>query len=229
MKNKQEKSKIAILSAVLIALVAVLIAVFYVNLDSITGFTIQENTAEITSKAVQEAQEVESLEETFPKWENPVTFGFSENCTGPEPDRMREAFQIISDITDNNLVFTEVAQNSKIRVDCYEDKVVEADLERDRTVITHGMARPFISGNEIISARIQIWGVSEDRYPKSCQWYPQLELHEIFHVLGFEHTDDPRSIMHPFLGSCLYREGYTAQDKIDEDIRIKLKEIYSPR
>ncbi len=51
-----------------------------------------------------------------------------------------------------------------------------------------------------------------------CGW-PNLELHELLHVFGFDHSTDEDSIMYPVLKSC--------SQKLDESIITHLKELYS--
>jgi subtilase family serine protease len=51
-----------------------------------------------------------------------------------------------------------------------------------------------------------------------CNW-PNVEIHELLHVLGFEHSTSKESLMYPYLTSC--------DQKLDEKIIQVIKELYS--
>jgi hypothetical protein len=51
-----------------------------------------------------------------------------------------------------------------------------------------------------------------------CGW-ANVELHELIHVLGFQHSEDPKSLMYPILEDC--------DQELDESIIYELKRLYS--
>jgi hypothetical protein len=57
-------------------------------------------------------------------------------------------------------------------------------------------------------------------YNESSCDYPITELHELFHVFGFDHINDSRTIMYPYSG---------CEQRINPEMIEKIKEIYSIR
>lgn len=152
----------------------------------------------------------------------PISYYMEENCVGTEPERIKWGFNILSEQTNNILIFIESNNNSAdIKITCYPNQKIEA--EDDETIITLGLGGYSHIGNVITEGTLEFFSVRENSYPSSCMYFPSLEIHEILHVLGFDHNfEDPNSIMAPEI-----EEDY-CQDEIDKDILFTLRKIYSP-
>ncbi len=88
---------------------------------------------------------------------------------------------------------------------------------------TQADALPQIEENLITYAHINFYNVNKlgGKYSGGCLAYPSTTIHEVLHTFGFDDLDDydRNSIMSPLDNGCAVRD-------IDEDIIIKLKEIY---
>ncbi len=168
-------------------------------------------------------------------WDHmPLTYSLAPECVGPIIPRIELALNELTNRTAGAVSFEKTDKNADISFLCSKEKI---ELSTDG--ITLGQAYYNTLGNEIVSAQIQFGSVTEDSRPSSCPNYPQLELHEILHVFGYEHNEQNHySIMFPFEDGCneiedtvskvtingkSFRPGY----KIDDDILRDLVNKYS--
>ncbi len=108
-----------------------------------------------------------------------------------------------------------------------EGEDVNIDDAEDN-LFTEGLAEHVFLDSLILNASIKFYtAIDPDEGQKawglgSCAMYPTTEVHEILHVLGFEHTTDRRSILFPkkeLSETCTITS-------IDGDIVAKLSWIY---
>ena len=168
-----------------------------------------------------------------------------------EKERIRWALRIIENSTDNLIQFKEVEiyENPNIMIYGRPPK----ETENNDRFITEGSAGPTeILDNKILKSEVILYASKSGGYrgetntfvkdgylwesteydlietisweADACKEFPQTELHEILHALGFDHVyDDSYSIMAPIkhkIQSCKVKE-------IDKEIASCLKYIYS--
>ncbi len=139
------------------------------------------------------------------------------NCTEYETKRIINGFDRIA--TETNVVsFNKIEDNEKadISIICYEYSKFE-----DPGYMTAGEAMywTYIDTNIISKAEIYFYGITSTTYSGGCITYPDTEIHEILHTLGFSHVRGYNYIMNPEHTYC--------PSKLNQYIINKLKEIYS--
>ncbi|MFZ5954796.1 MAG: matrixin family metalloprotease [Nanoarchaeota archaeon] len=144
----------------------------------------------------------------------PLTYYFNEpnasignlNCTQYQIKRVKDAFQIFENETDNLIYFREEKENPDIKILCYGVKPSE-----DYMIMGEGSFE-FID-KMILRAELNFFN------HRNCGTFPDIEIHEILHIFGFRHSEDKTSIMYPIENTCDH-------NKIDEEIIEKLKQTY---
>ncbi len=143
-----------------------------------------------------------------------LTYSFKDekSCGKVQAFRLRWGFEEIQ--KQISLTFTETDGETDIEIYCYRE--VPSPMTG---YVTAGEANYEHIENKIIKGIIIFYnsGVS-GTYGGGCTKYPDTEIHEILHTFGFEHSENPRSIMFPYGDICRH--------KIDEETINKLKEIY---
>ncbi|HLC78593.1 MAG TPA: CARDB domain-containing protein [Candidatus Nanoarchaeia archaeon] len=131
-----------------------------------------------------------------------------EMCSLQEQNYIDNAFDSLSSFT--ILSFYKVSSNEEISITCDETNKVEGGLliagEGGPVNITK--AGDF---NVIYNGKILL------RRETSCPT-PNVGIHELLHVLGFDHVNNPKSIMYP-VSHC--------DQEIDDEIIDTLNELYS--
>ncbi len=109
------------------------------------------------------------------------------SCTIQKKEDMKRAFTIVAQKTD--LSFVEVGGNEEITVNCESKSKIEGGLfiagEGGPTNITK-------AGEFNVITKGQILLLKDSSCPN-----PNIAIHELLHVLGFDHTNNPRDIMYP--------------------------------
>lgn len=131
------------------------------------------------------------------------------NCPLQKEDDMQSAFEIMSNVT--SLKFNPVQNNEKILVTCEEkERYDEGGLfiagEGGPTNIT--MARNF---NVILGGEISL--IKKSDCPK-----PNVAIHELLHVLGFRHSNNPNNILYN-ITNC--------DQTLSNDVINLINEVYS--
>lgn len=152
----------------------------------------------------------------------PITYNFeivqTENgyykCPNTQKERVRKAFEMIKNETDDYLSFKEV-EKGDIQIFCYGRKISNSDYFG--YTIIEGEGGYEAIGNEITSGILNFYDTLNPQNQRgNCL---DLEIHEILHILGFGHIEDENSIMY-------YLSTYPCKYKIDEEIIEDLKRIY---
>lgn len=131
-----------------------------------------------------------------------------ENCPLKKEEDMRLAFEQVSNKT--ILKFYPTNFNEEIFVTCEEGSRIEEGL----FIAGEGGPTNFTKTdnfNVILNGKILLFRESK------C-YYPNIAIHELFHVLGFNHSKNPDNIMYP-ISKCDQTIG---QDQID-----LINELYS--
>lgn len=131
-----------------------------------------------------------------------------EECPLNKKARMEQAFDIISNET--ILSFYPVSSDQEISVTCQSTNKFKGDL----FIAGEGGPMEIVSSGEynvIHTGAILLIRDSE------CE-IPNVEIHELLHVLGFEHSSNPNNILYN-ITKC--------GQKIGEDVLIRINELYS--
>ncbi len=147
---------------------------------------------------------------------NSISYKIDSACSEKKKSRMIEAFDELSDKV-GVINFYPVFENPDIDVSCSEDE--KLSVEEDYFVAGEGGAKEIIQTeryNVITQGIILLYGNPHKFY--ECEW-PNIELHELLHVFGFQHSKDENSLMYPYLKSC--------DQKLDNCIINDLKKLYS--
>jgi len=128
-----------------------------------------------------------------------------DDCPLQKMNDMERSFEIVSDLT--LLKFYQTSGNEEILITCKEKTVIEGDLfiagEGGPTRIVSGENFNVILNGEILLLR-----------DSKCS-IPNVGIHELLHVLGFNHSDNPNNIMYP-ISECGQTIGYDAIELLNE-------------
>jgi hypothetical protein len=141
---------------------------------------------------------------------NDISFSIERSCAKVRRDAMIEAFGLFADEV-GLISFHEVGSGADIKVGCSDDYI-----ELGENLFAAGEGGPSriinTSGFKLIEEG-KVWLYDDPR----CD-YPIVELHELGHVFGFDHSADPKNIMYNTSG---------CDQRISEDMVELIKELYS--
>jgi len=150
----------------------------------------------------------------------PVTYSYldKENIYPLRIERIEKALDEVERLTNNAIKFEEVSEGGDISF--IGTKTSNINYEGEGYYNEKlGWAEYFINDNFIISANISLYGGME----KECKDYPRVEIHEILHTFGIEHSKNAGSIMSPIAHYCLDEPNMD----VDGEMFEKLIEIYN--
>ncbi len=121
---------------------------------------------------------------------NDITYFISPSCSEKKKRKMNLAFKIFESKF-KNITFTPSDENSAdILVECSEKKVQHSD-----STFTAGEGGPYRIIDTGGFNLIELGRVFLYKEISECE-YPVVELHELLHVFGFDHSKNPKSIMY---------------------------------
>lgn len=146
---------------------------------------------------------------------NQISYLIDIQCGDEKKNRMMDAFKELEEKVE--IISFVQSENPDIEVSCSD--IEKNSIEEDYFVAGEGGAKEIIQTGRynVINQGIILLHESPKR-SKKCEW-PNIELHELLHVFGFDHSQDKESIMYPYLEDC--------NQKLDEGIISDLKELYS--
>ncbi|MDP3027533.1 MAG: CARDB domain-containing protein [Nanoarchaeota archaeon] len=208
----------AILNIVLfLLLVAVLFIAGYLLYLNLPGEP-QVLDAVIPSNVLEVSNLSSAVGQFYPNMKfnhNHISYTIAPDCSNEKKSRMTEAFEELKDKV-GIIIFYPVSDNPDIEVSCSE--ATKHSIEKDYFIAGEGGAKEIIQTgryNVITQGVILLYG---EKKGIECDW-PNVELHELLHVFGFDHSSDKNSLMFQYLESC--------SQKLDESIINSLKELYS--
>ena len=146
-----------------------------------------------------------------------ITFDISERCNDDKKDKVLEALQIIEDRT--GIRFLSTNNEPEVKVLCSKEEKEEAENE---FVAGEGGPTRIIESTYyplILQARIILYDRTD------CE-EPITELHELMHVFGFEHINNSKDVLYPYL-QCGQELNSEMIDYLEELYSIApLPEIY---
>lgn len=147
---------------------------------------------------------------------NSISYNIDTACTLNERQRIIEAFVMLSDEV-GLINFYETSGKPDIEVSCSEGS--KSASEEEFFIAGEGGAKEIIQTgryNIISDGVVLLYNTPKNSV--KCGW-PNVELHEVIHVFGFNHSKDDKSLMYPELKDC--------SQKLDDSIVNKLKKLYS--
>jgi len=143
---------------------------------------------------------------------NEVSYYIDDSCPISRTLKMGEAFNIIEGSV-NGLSFSEVIDrnSAEVYVGCSDEEI---EVDTNLFAVGEGGPTKVIKVgkfNLIEEGRIHLYKDSK------CD-YPVTEVHELLHVLGFDHSENPNSILY---------DTYSCDQRITPDIIKILNELYS--
>ena len=139
-----------------------------------------------------------------------ISYSLSDSCDDNKKSSAREAFSIISRKTILN--FKEKSGSAEIEILCSD--ISPTAEEKGHFVAGEGGPKDiFVSGPYYVITTGKVSLYRDDK----CD-APQIATHEILHALGFDHNDNPESIMYPVTG---------CDEKIDDYIINEINRLYS--
>ncbi len=147
---------------------------------------------------------------------NEITYTIEQICPEKTRQRVLSAFIELSNQTNNLIKFIPTNNQPDIEVICSENST--ESISEEYFVAGEGGAKEIVfTGKYSVISNGTIY-LYENKETKECDW-PNVEIHELLHVFGFDHSTDSESLMYPYLTSC--------EQKLDKDILDNLIEIYS--
>lgn len=217
-KNKGLLLKI-ILNTLLIMILILLIGIYFLYYLNSQGEP--KNLSLITEPPKLETQNLSyEVKQFYPNMKfnhNSISYEINSECNNEKKTRMIEAFQELE--TRVGIInFHSVSTEPDIEVSCSE---YTPKKDKDYFIAGEGGAKEIIQTgryNVITNGIILLHGNPHQFY--ECEW-PNIELHELLHVFGFDHSQDQNSLMYSYLKSC--------NQKLDQSIVDDLKKIYSEK
>lgn len=215
MKSKRGQ---ILLYFVLVILVMVLVFLLYILWQYVPS-DIQSSRANLPEMKFETGNLSYKVSQFYPNMKfnhNEISYNIEAACEEEKKARMREAFRLLQSEV-GIISFYETNEEPDIRVTCTQ--TIESSTGRNFFVAGEGGAEQIIQTkkyNVITKGIVLLYGNPHGSV--SCSW-PNVELHELMHVFGFEHSEDQNSLMYPYLASC--------DQKLDQEIINDMKELYS--
>lgn len=126
---------------------------------------------------------------------NQITYEFIGNCPTDRIEKMLEAFNLIQEQTE--IISFSQSTSPDITISCSKKSI-----QKEENIFVAGEGGPseFINSTiypVILKGKILL-------YEKETCAYPIVELHELLHVFGFDHSQNKDSIMYP-ISDCKQR------------------------
>lgn len=148
---------------------------------------------------------------------NNLSYAIDNSCPLQKRKNILSAFDLLS--SEIMVINFYKSDNPDIDVICSNDPKYNVLEKSEFFIAGEGGAKEIVPTgrfNVINKGVILLYEDSDNSI--ECE-LPNTELHELMHVFGFNHSQDPNSLMYPYLKSC--------DQKLDDSIINKIKELYS--
>ena len=199
---------------IFMALIALLVYYIYLNLPR------DPQQLEVSTKPTVQPIITSNVNQFYPNMKfnhNKITYFIDQNCDKNKKVRLENALDELSiKVPIINFFPSEI--DPDIEITCSEDNRI--NIDKKHFVAGEGGAKEIIQTGRynIITEGIILLYENTKVKSKDCQ-YPNVELHELLHVFGFDHSQDKRSIMYSLIESC--------DQILDQSIIDRLKELYA--
>ena len=208
--------KLIYIIVIIATIVVILILVYYIYLN----LPRNPQQLEINNNPNFQTPITSTVNQFYPNMKfnhNKLTYFIDQNCNLNRKSRMEQAFvELSTKVPIISFFMSEV--NPDIEISCTLNNRVDKDEKH--FVAGEGGAKEIIqTGNyNIITDGIILLYENSKVKSKDCI-YPNVEIHELLHVLGFDHSEDKKSIMYPVIESC--------DQVLDTSITGQLKTLYA--
>lgn len=204
MKNWQ------ILGVLALAWIAMLVALISLAINWQSALVIEQDySSRLESINLQE----ESKRANYVWDEMPLRYSYDSSCSF-RAVRIENAVEEIEELTNRKVRFLKVEKNPDIEIVC--DLSPKLD-EKEKDYLGKAVVKYDANNERIISAKLHLYGPVNDK----CS-YPDVEIHELLHILGQGHSNQKGSIMMPMQIECL------ENIELDSDFNIfnHIEELY---
>ncbi len=140
-----------------------------------------------------------------------ITYYIEPSCSQKRMQIMIKAFSILENKTQNLNFFSKPKEKADILVGCSQDYITEG--ENTFRAGEGGPTRFINTTLYYVITKGKVLLYKEEQ----CE-YPVVELHELLHVFGFDHSENPKDIMHNYSG---------CDQRINNEIIETLDSLYS--
>lgn len=141
-----------------------------------------------------------------------ISYRIEEVCGNRKNREIQEAFSLIAEKT--RISFYPVSNNAEIDIICSDEAPQEDISDKQFYIAGEGgptEARNLTTGYLILKGKVSLFK------DEKCD-EPKLAVHEILHVLGFDHNNNPKSVMYP-VTHC--------DQSLDEYISNEINRLYA--
>jgi len=202
---------------VLLSALFILIYILYMNIPG----EVQQGNVQVGSSSTDEKLALSAVKQFYSNTKfnhNVILYEMDVNCDEQKKKRIMDAFGIVSEKV-NKLTFKESFNNGvDIVISCSEES--KENIDEEHFIAGEGGAKEIVQTGKynVINEGIIYLYESQDFKTAKCN-YPDVELHELMHVFGFQHSEDKSSLMYPYLESC--------NQVLDDSIIDELNRLYS--
>lgn len=182
----------------LIIVIMVIIGGYYIYSSFLSGeikeFKNAGYNADVKDQLANVSGEVNQFYKNMRFNHNKISYYINPECSNDKKREMERAFEILS-IKVNNLItfYSSEENNADILVGCSPNSY---EKEENIFIVGEGGPTKIVNSSLPVIERGKVLLYSDSR--SDCE-NPNLELHELFHVFGYDHINEPTDIMYPYL------------------------------
>ena len=206
---------------IVVLIFAIIFGIGYLAYNYYTGFLVEPRIIDgpVLKPPVLENTTGSAIQ-FYPKMKfnhNKISYSIDPNCELTKKARMIDGFNELQELVPSISLYPVYTGLPDIEVSC--DESIEGHPKEKYFIAGEGGAKGIIQTgryNIITNGTILL-----HKRPKNslvCEW-SNIELHELIHVFGFDHTDNPNSLMYPYLQDC--------NQGLDKEIIDLLNELYT--
>ena len=201
-KSQISFGKILSLALLITLLIALFITAYYLYLN----IPRSPEKLEINLEPIVFENLTSEINQFYPNMKfnhNDISYYIDNNCDNEKKQKMRLAFDELS----NNvpiISFYPTVNNPDIEITCNQQSQIVSENEgKKHFVAGEGGAKEIIQTGRfnIITEGVILLYENPKIRTIECD-YPNVALHELMHVFGFDHTNNKRSLMYPLIESC---------------------------